>query len=477
MFYWREEELNARGLATKNSLKIRFNNKVYVRVKTLPRQFYGQGLKLQEEYAAQNRDSLLIEHKNWIAIWREAFNQLDQIEPNYGARSSDLIPTSEELQVELTDGQKRAELEEEDSFTLPEWVTKAKNPQERGVAEDSNILEPNLSKQDDTITLSQPIQRGNRLGDYLELRSRLAVPLRIAKGGYWFQQRERKRAEEQAELSRVLGSNNLAEEALKDYLQSMVELLINPELRAELFPPVQDKFYLFELDNPVREVARLKTITILRRLEGELQHQARIIHFLEDAELDKFIFKNANLSGVNLSGANLSATNLSGANLSRANLSRANLSGAKLPGTNLSETNLSGTDLSGTNLSGTDLSETDLSGANLERANLERANLSRAELRGANLERAYLGQADLKGANLERVKLSKANLEKTNLRGTNLRNVTDFTAKQLKLACFWSQAIYQSDKQENQQYIEDLNKPPSLEPSIPVDFQVWEKWH
>ena len=294
---------------------------------------------------------------------------------------------------------------------------------------------------DDQSKVRQLISWEKRLfWDYLELSSRLAVPLVLLGFGSQFQQREKKRTEQQAKLSREIAQDKLAEEAIQIYLDSMANLWLEQKQREELFDDAQ--LNSLAQGQLVGKLAGLKTITILRRLEGDRERQARIIHFLQDAELDKFIWPNANLLGVNLSGANLSGANLSGANLSGANLSGANLSGANLWGTNL-----------------------------------ERASLERAELRGAKLESAYLGQADLKGANLERVKLSKANLEETNLRGANLTKVENLNPKQLKLARCWSQAVYQENEQENQRYIEDLKKAQSLDPWIPVDFELWEDWH
>ena len=74
MSYLLEEELTSQGIATKTTGKIRFNNKVSVRVKTLPRQFDRQGQKLKEKFREQNRDSLPIKHKTQITIWLEKLN-------------------------------------------------------------------------------------------------------------------------------------------------------------------------------------------------------------------------------------------------------------------------------------------------------------------------------------------------------------------------------------------------------------------
>ena len=270
------------------------------------------------------------------------------------------------------------------------------------------------------------------LWELLELSSRWALPLVLLFLGYQFQQKEQNRIEQQGELSKAIAQFNLAEQALQVYLDSMANLWLEEKQREELLSDAPSNFSA--RDNRVRTLARIRTIIILRRLEGDRERQALIINFLRDAELDRFIFNHANLSGVNLSGVNLSGANLSGANLLGANLSGANLERANLSGAELGETNL------------------------------ERANLLGADLERANLERAYLGQANLTGANLERVKLTKANLEATNLTGANLTHVQNLTPKQLKLACFWSQAIYQEDEQENQRYIQDFLANRSLPP-------------
>ena len=133
MSYWREEELTAQGVATKTTLKIRFNQKIYVRVKTLPWQFYEQGQKLEAEYAAQNLDSLLIKHKNWIAIWREELNQLEEIEQNYGELRLEGSFTSADENFPLTDLPQKSALEDEDYLTPSEFETKVPVKKYRGV--------------------------------------------------------------------------------------------------------------------------------------------------------------------------------------------------------------------------------------------------------------------------------------------------------------------------------------------------------
>lgn len=134
MSYFLEEELTAQGVATKTTLKIRFNQKIYVRVKTLPRQFYEQGLKLKEEYTAQNRDSLLIEHKTWIAIWLEELNQLEEIDHNDCELRPEVFSTPEKDNVQLTDLAPISALDDEDPLITPEFETQTSSPKYPGVA-------------------------------------------------------------------------------------------------------------------------------------------------------------------------------------------------------------------------------------------------------------------------------------------------------------------------------------------------------
>ena len=181
-------------------------------------------------------------------------------------------------------------------------------------------------------------QSAKTLWDWLELFGTLAVPILIAGLAYQFQrrdkERERKRAEQQANLEREIAKNNLAEEAIQAYLKSMAEILLDEGLTKKLFP--DNKSNSSDNDNSVRDIARTLTITILRRLELEgdkerQERQERIIAFLKDAKLYPFIFIKAHLSEINLSGAYL-RTNLQQAYLKKANLLGADLKGANLHG-------------------------------------------------------------------------------------------------------------------------------------------------
>jgi hypothetical protein len=325
---------------------------------------------------------------------------------------------------------------------------------------------PNKDK-DGPFTETVKHQSGKTFWDWLQLG---AVPLVIAILGYWFQQRENKRAEEQDNREREIAQGNLAEEAIQAYLDNMGKLLLNKERRKELFPNVNDRYNLLDKDNPVRDVARTQTITILRRLEGDSKRQTRIIHFLRDAQLSDFIFKKANLSAINLSadinsseGVYLRKVNFQQANLTRANLQRAYLRKANLQKARLTR------------------------GVNLRRANLRKAILEQADLAEANLQ-----QADLTKANLQQADLAEANLQQANLAGANLTGRKNLTSEQIKSACNWDEAIYEGewhweektetwvpnneqDKQTNINYREKLKKDNKTDPTRKPDCSRWKK--
>jgi uncharacterized protein YjbI with pentapeptide repeats len=205
--------------------------------------------------------------------------------------------------------------------------------------------------------------RGKTLWDWLEL---LIIPAVLAGGAMWFS-----RAEHEAE--RRIADDRLREAALQGYLDKMTELLLEKELRTS------------KEEDEVRAVARARTLTALRQLDGA--RKGTLLRFLYEADL---INKDGAIIGLHL--ADLSGARLSGADLHMADLSRTNLGGA---------------DLRGTHLLGADLNEADLSEADLNWANLSGANLSEADLRGAFLFRIKLSGATLSGAKLRGAALGK----------------------------------------------------------------------
>ncbi len=197
------------------------------------------------------------------------------------------------------------------------------------------------------------------------------------------------------------------QEALKDYLKQMTQLLVNKNLSQQPSRSAEVK------------AARALTLSVLRELD--LERRRHLIDFLQEAELIQY--KCSEDPPALLKGANLTELDLSEANLVNAHLSNADLSNAKLNGAYLNHADLTDADLSYV-----DLSNATLTKANLRNANLREAKLSRVWLNEADLSEAYLFEADLSGkvgaklskANLNKVTLTKANLTKARLSEANL---------------------------------------------------------
>ncbi len=266
------------------------------------------------------------------------------------------------------------------------------------------------------------------LWDWLELGSKLIVPPLIFIFGVWFQKRDKEKAKD-----------NLAEEAMQAYLKSMADILLDEQRTRKLFPAKNQSESSDDNDNPVRDLARALTIEILRRLGGDSKRQARIISFLRDTELFKFIFEKASMNEINFSKAELW-----GANLKEAKLKKANFQGV--------------------DLYAAELQKAELHNVDFREANLKRVNLLEAKLGGANLKRAYIVEANLKGAYLV--------------------GAEGLTNTQIKLACLWEEAIYKAELNEaketfvvtepdNTNYIEDLKKDKSSDPKEPPDCSRW----
>ncbi len=274
-------------------------------------------------------------------------------------------------------------------------------------------------------------ERGKTLWAWLEL---LIIPAVLAGGAMWFSRAEReadrriaderskaerKIANERSKAEREIADDRLRETALQTYLDRMTDLLLERELRTS------------KEEDEVRAVARARTLTTLRQLDGT--RKGTLLRFLYEAELinrDNAVIQlhTADLSGAYLSWANLSKADLSKADLNGADLSVANLSKAKLSWAELREANLHGADLSGAylgmaDLSEADLSEADLSGANLTRARLGRASLSEADLSGARLFRADLSETNLSETNLVWADLAGADLSGADLSEANLSEI------------------------------------------------------
>jgi uncharacterized protein YjbI with pentapeptide repeats len=206
---------------------------------------------------------------------------------------------------------------------------------------------------------------------------------------------EERRLKEQRDIEQ----DRSREAALQTYLDRMTELL-------------KEGLRTSEANDEKRHIARARTLTILRQLDGE--RKGLLLRFLHESDL---IEEEAivDLTGADLSDAVLNRVNLVLANLTGADLTRADLGWASLVGASLSKANLSGADLGGANLH-----EADLFTADLCEAGLFEADLREADLSGAELLRAYLSRADLRGADLSMAELFEADLRGANLEGADL---------------------------------------------------------
>ncbi len=198
------------------------------------------------------------------------------------------------------------------------------------------------------ITRTITYQPGKTLWDWLQL---LIIPAVLAVGGYLFNYTTSKNEQHSTQLrdqtEREIAADNQRENALEAYLDNMSELLLEKHLRESAE------------DEEVRKIARVRTVTVLRRLDGK--RKGSVLKFLREASLidkDKCIIdlSEADLSRIELFGANLFGVDLSGANLSGANLNFANLALANLHDVDLHDANLSGANVTSEELEGQTMS-------------------------------------------------------------------------------------------------------------------------
>lgn len=242
--------------------------------------------------------------------------------------------------------------------------------------------------------------------DWMDL---LLVPLFLAAGAVLVSRTqrltERQRAKDRLAVEQEIESDRQQEEALQAYFDRIIELVLKEKLSK--FSPEE-----------IRNVAKTRTHTVLRRLDG--QRKGMVILFLRDAGLIDRSEAVIDLGGADLRAAVLPSASLKRVNLAEADLSNADLRGANLSGSYLSATTLTGADLHAANLSGANLFESNLNGADLTQCNLREANVHGADLRGSRLNEADIRRADLRGVNLNVSDLVKADLRGAKLEGAKL---------------------------------------------------------
>jgi len=252
------------------------------------------------------------------------------------------------------------------------------------------------------------------LWDWMQL---FVVPVVLAGAALWFNWTEKRRdqriVQETRTADQTIAEDRQQETALGEYLVTMTTLLLDKDLRTSA-----------EGDE-VRAVARVQTLTVLRRLNGE--RKGSVVRFLSESHL---IDKVTPI--VDLIGADLSEADLSRATLRRVNLREVNLTNAVLTDVVLADACLDNSDFSGADLVKADLASASLDGANLHGARLWSTNLNQAVLgeidRGSarvgtfRLGEVVVGGSAVGGANLSEANLSNAMLRDAILVGVDLRD-------------------------------------------------------
>jgi hypothetical protein len=302
---------------------------------------------------------------------------------------------------------------------LPDWT---------GIGESyEKLLEAQEKTPNGTVTKIITIDKYESAKTLWDWMSLLLAPASLVIFAAWLQGRQEKAKEDREtkekqeqevreKVEKERSEDNQREEVLEAYIDRLSVILLDKKLISLKEDSPEEK--------PIRDVAldviRARTLSVLRRLDGDHERKASVLLFLYDTELIKsnnlyLDLKNTNLKGAKLQEAILEKAILKGANLENAILKRAYLLEANLE-------------------------NAILVGANLEGAYLEKANLGGANLKGANLVGAYLENAILVGANLE-----GAYLEKADLVGANLKGAKNLTIEQVKNANNWEKAHYNVD--------------------------------
>lgn len=244
-----------------------------------------------------------------------------------------------------------------------------------------------------TVTKTEEYQPGKGLWDWLQLLGILAIPAVVGLGTVWFTSRQTqasetnraqqikeseanrekrhqtdleiadKNRERQQQTDLQIAADKQREAALKEYFDKMSELLLHENLRGST------KYA------QVRNIARVWTLTTLRRLDGV--RKGTVLQFLHESGLiDAGNETIIDLDGADLSGASLRTDlhvdNLAGTNMEGADLHQAYCAGAELVGAKLRGADLSGANLTETDMFGADLSYADLRGALVTDVQLEK---------------------------------------------------------------------------------------------------------
>lgn len=242
------------------------------------------------------------------------------------------------------------------------------------------------TERDSSNRLSKTIeieQSGKTLWDWMSV---LGVPLSLAILGFWFQNREQKRTEQDAKLERELATANQREEVLQSYFDRISILLIDKQLIA-LVAKNENR----ELTEAAVDVIRARTLSILRQFSEDGERKGSVVRFLVESDVIKKLrldLRDANLHSTNLGRIVLESASLTNANLTNANISFTNLVGAKLAGAIFHGANLSNVSLVDANLRGANFSDCVLRSVDFYKATLNNVNFNGTILLNSELNKS-----------------------------------------------------------------------------------------
>lgn len=252
------------------------------------------------------------------------------------------------------------------------------------------------------------------------------------------------------QLSNILATGKLETDGdLQTIVRaSTLALLDSPDLQPDLNLDNEKNWRNDRKGQTIEYLVEMDLIQVAEPQQSQSNNQTNVqeesVISLVGANLSGINLSGVYLGGVDLSFANLSFANLNYdvtylgtpevADLSNANLNNTNLSNAYLQFANLTNAYLRESNLTNAYLEDADLIDADLSDADLSSTNLSFANLSDADLSSANLSFANLSDADLSFADLGFANLKGANLKGAYLVFADIRNVQNWTERQLNHA-------------------------------------------
>ena len=158
--------------------------------------------------------------------------------------------------------------------------------------------------------------RGKTLWDWLGLLAALAIPVVVGLGAARFTERQEEANRKQRALELEIALDNQREAILQEYINQISELLLQEHLRKS------------QLEDEVRSIARVRTLTVLSRLDGT--RKSNVLQFLYKSALIDIKNCIVNLQGADFSGVDMKLSILLGTDLRSSNFKEANLSGANL---------------------------------------------------------------------------------------------------------------------------------------------------